>query len=283
MARLSIDSIARETANEVRAHFTAFATLTAAFVFLPGLIFALAVPPSMRDFHMPAPGTMPTLPGWFWAAALAAILLQSLVTLTIAAIAGDPARVPHETVGQTLTRMLPALLRYLGALVVLFVAYLLLLIPVTLILVAVTVAFGAVGGKAITSNPQLFVVLIALLLLPALLWLGARLSPMVGVFAAEGSGPVSGIRRAWRLSRGAGWRIALLIVLTSLAAILVALVASGITGAIGSLVALGGAIGAARLLVTIASGVANGLLFILFSAGLGVIYRQLRAAPPVTS
>ncbi len=276
MARISIDRVWRETQSQVRAHLSAFATLTAAFVFLPALLFGLLVPQGMQGFTLPAPGTMPHFPPWFWPAALVGVVLQSLVTLTIAAIAGDAARPTDETVGQTLARMLPALLRYLGALVVLFFLYLLLLIPISLVLMLVLGAVSALGGDAVQKQAMLVGGLIALLLVPVLLWVAGRLAPMVGVFAVEGAAPVTGIRRAWRLSSGSGWRIALLIFVTSFAAILVALAVQGVAAALGSGAALAGAHMVARIVVAVVSAAINGALFVLFSAGLGVIYRQLR-------
>ena len=275
-SRISIDGIARETQAQVRAHFSAFATLTAAFVFLPSILFGLLLPAKAQAFQMPVPGQMPHFPPWFWPTALIGILLQSLVTLTIAAIAGDPARPAHETVGATLARMLPALVRYLGGLVLLVIGYFLIGVPVMLVIALMVGAVSVAGGGAAAANPQQLAGALALVLLPVLLWLGARLSPMAGVFAVERAAPYTGLRRAWALSDGAGWRIALLIIVFSLAAILVALVVQGLGAALGSGAALAGAGGLAKIIVVTVSAAVNALLFILFSAGLGVLYRQLR-------
>ena len=274
--RISIDGIARETGAQVRAHFAAFATLTAAFVFLPSILFGVLLPVGAQAFRMPVPGQMPHFPPWFWPTALVGLLLQSLITLTIAAIAGDRARPANETVGVTLARMLPVLGRYLGGLLLLMVAYFLLGIPVVLV---IGLLFGAVtmaGGTAAAANPQQLAGALLLVLLPVLLWVGARLSPMAGVFAIERAAPLHGIRRAWALSNGAEWQIALLIIVFSIAAIIVALVVQGLGAALGSGAALAGAGGLGKIIVVTVSAAVNALLFILFSAGLGVLYRQLR-------
>jgi len=275
MSRLTINSVARETMVEVRAYFGTFATLTAAFVFLPALAFGLLLPAEVQRVRMPAPGVLPHFPAWFVPAVLVAITLQSLVTLTIAAIAGDPARVPHETVGQTLTRMLPALLRYLGALVLLFLAYIVLALPFGLIITFAVGALAAIGGGTNAGTANTAVGIAILILLPTLLWVGARLSPMIGVFAIERTSPLAGIRRAWRLSAGSAWRIVLLVILVSFAGIVVAFAAQGVAVAFGSAMVIAGSPTVARIALGTVTGAVNGLLFVLFSAGLGVIYRQL--------
>ena len=280
MARLNIDRLARETAAEVRAHAAAFGTLTAAFVFLPALAFGLLLPGDATAFRMPAPGQLPHLPPWFLASLVVEIILQSLVQLTIAAIAGDPSRPVHETVGRTLARMLPALVRYLGALLLLVVGYLLLSVPIGLVIAVVGGAAMMVGGPdpAAARSVQGLLGFVILALVPVLLWVAARLSPMVGVFAVEEvAAPLGGIRRAWALSDGSGARIALLIVLVSLAAILAAAAVQGLAAAFGVTAAVAGAPGLGKLLVQIASGAISAVLFVYFAAGLGVLYRQLRA------
>ena len=280
MVRLSIDRLARETASEVRAHAAAFGTLTAAFVFLPGLAFGLLSPNDAAAFRVPAPGQLPHFPPWFWPSLLVGVILQSLVQLTIAAIAADPARPAHETVGRTLARMMPALARYLGALLLLFVGYLLLSIPIGLLIAIVGGAARMAGGgdpAGAARSMQALLGLVLLALVPVLLWVAARLSPLTGVFAVEGAAPTGGIRRAWALSRGSGLKIAFLIVILSFAAILAAVSVQGLAAAFGATASVAGAPGLGTLLVKCASSAVSAVLFVYFAAGLGVLYRQLRA------
>ncbi len=274
MARITIDGVWRETLAETRAHFAAFATLTAAFIFLPALLLGAAAP------TMPVvaitPTTMPSFPAWFWPAVLLIVALQSVGMLTIVAIAGDATRSPQETVGQTLTRVLPGVLRYLGALLVLFIGYLLIAIPIGLVLGLLFAGMGAVGVRSSAASGTGAVLLALLVILPLLLWVGARLSPMVGVFSVEGPSPIRGIRRAWALSSGAGWRIVLVIIVFTLAVLVVLLVTQVLAAALGVAATLAGAHSIGGIAFVVVSAVLNALISILFTVALGVIYRQLR-------
>lgn len=276
MARISIDGVARETMAEARAHWSAFATLTAAFVFLPSLVFGLLAPSAAASLQMPAPGVMPHFAGWLVPAVLVGIVLQSWVTLTIAGIAGDPARPEHETVGATLARMAPTLLRYLGALVLMFVGYLLLAVPLGMVVGLVTgTGFQRTGVALGVSGPGAGLLVIAILAL--VLWLAARLAPMAGVFAVERTGPVAGLRRSWALTSGSTGRIVLLIIVMLIAALVVVVAGQALAAAFASAVLLAGAATLAKVIQLMVAGAVNALLFMLYSAGVGVLYRRLRA------
>lgn len=275
MARITIDGVWRETIAETRAHFAAFATLTAAFIFLPALLLGAALP------RMPipttiTPATMPPFHARVFVAILAIIALQSIGMLTIVAIAGDSARSPHETVGQTLARVLPGVLRYFGALLLLLVGYFIIAIPISIVLGVLFAGLGAAGMKANAAGANMAVGLALLVILPMLLWLGARLSPMAGVFSIEAASPMRGIRRAWTLSAGSGWRIMLVIVVFSLAVLAVLFVTQGLAAALGVAATLAGAHSVGAIVFVVVTSVLNALISILFMVALGVIYRQLR-------
>lgn len=120
-----------------------------------------------------------------------------------------------------------------------------------------------------------------LIILPLLLWLGSRLSPMVGVFSIEAASPVRGIRRAWALSAGSGWRIVLVILVFSLAVLALLLVTQAMAAALGVAATLSGAHSIGAIVFVAASAVVNALISILFTVALGVIYRQLREGAAV--
>lgn len=275
MARISIDGVWRQTLAETRAHFPAFATLTAAFVFLPALVFGAASPPMPTATSLAA-ATISTLPVWFFPAILLLVVLQSIGMLTIVAIAGDAARSTSETVGSTVKRVLPRVSRYLGALLVLFVVYLLLAIPIGLVVGLVLGGFSTAGQLPDHVTAASATVLALLVILPLLLWLGARLSPMVGVFSIEAVSPIRGIRRTWALSAGSGWRIMLLIIVFTLAVLALLLVTQGLAAALGVAATLAGTHSISGILFVVASAMVNALISILSTVALGVIYRQLR-------
>lgn len=283
MARITIDCVLRETAVQVRAHLSAFVTLAAAFVFLPALIAGLVAP--APTFHMPKLGAMPQFPPWFWATTIVTLGLQMLASLTVASIAGNPRRPIYETVGTTLARMMSALSRYVGAILLLCVAYLIVSVPVLLVLAMGTGAASALGGS---SSPQGALAaqqvggVFLLFALPVMLWVCARLSPMLGVFAAEPVGPVGGIRRAWALSRKSAGKLVLLLILIAVALLLLSVLGQGLGGALGSLAAFGGSMALARVVTLIVAGLVGAASFIGIAAGQGVVYRQLlRANVPV--
>jgi hypothetical protein len=65
------------------------------------------------------------------------------------------------------------------------------------------------------------------------------------------------------------------VILVSFAGIVVAFAAQGVAVAFGSAMVIAGSPTVARIALGTVTGAVNGLLFVLFSAGLGVIYRQL--------
>lgn len=279
MARITIDSVWRETLAETRAHFAAFATLIAAFVSLPALLFGAALPPTPQ-FQSFTPGTMPHFPGWFFPVALLLLVLSSIASLTVIAIVADPARPAHETVGKTLVRVLPGVVRYLGALIVLGIAYFIILIPVALVIALIAAASGVTGIQANSASFGPLGLLLLLAIIPLFLWLMARLSPMPGVFAVESAGPITGIRRAWVLSDRSGWRIVALILVASVAVIVVTLVTQALAAALGVAATVAGAHSIGSVLFQVVSAVLNGLVTILLTVALGVIYHQLRVREP---
>lgn len=149
-------------------------------------------------------GTVVVLVALFYLGYLLVAMAQYASLILMASPIGRP------TVGEALSagwRAAPALLLLL---VVLLLGYL----AVALVLGLVGAAFSAIGGWA----TALFV----LLLLPVLVWLGCRLSPL---FAVDGvRNPIAAIARAWHLTRG----YVLTILLASLAFLAILLVACGL-------------------------------------------------------
>jgi hypothetical protein len=151
--------------------------------------------------------------------------------LTITAITSDP-NVDRAEATRLATARLPA---QLGVFVLLTLAGTLLVVPLLGVMAASGVDLASLGQPGaeprMTGGSALAVGLYSLLLLGAFLWLLARLLPLVPVVLHERLG-LRAIGRAFRLTRGMGWRLvgALLLFLIVLS------VASGaatyVTGAI---------------------------------------------------
>lgn len=263
-----------ETRVVVARHLGIFATLAAAFQFLPTVIVRLMGPqvgtmPSLTPGAAPAPA----LSGSVWLILLVLMLLQYLGLFAIAAITSDPREGGGRTIGETIAAALPAFGKFLLALVLFGVGYMVFSLVAGLVLAIVAVIFGAAGGltKGSGTDPQAIAGLVGLILaivLPLVTWLMARLSPLVGVYLREGTGVVAGIRRAWLLSRGSAWAIVVLLLLYLVTSGLVAMVQFSLGGA-----------GPLAIVATLIAAAFSAVMFVYFAAATGVVYRQL-ATPP---
>ncbi len=265
-----------ETRAIVARHLGVFVTLAAACQFLPTVAMRLLAPqvatmPSLT----PGAAPPPAIPASMWLVLLGITLVQYVGLFTIAAITSDPREGGGRTIGETIAAALPAFGKFLLALVLFAVAYLVFSLVAGIVLAILAIVFGATGGMTRTSagtvDPQMIAGLVGLIIavvLPLVTWVMARLSPLVGVYLREDAGVVAGIRRAWSLSRGSTWSVVLLLLLF--------LLLSGLAAAIQFGLGSGGVIG---ILGTLVAAAISAILFVYFSAAIGVIYGQV-ATPP---
>ncbi|MEY9850085.1 hypothetical protein [Streptacidiphilus sp. MAP5-3] len=136
---------------------------------------------------------------------LTLLILVSFLAIYTSANLGSVATLRHAVVGrrvnfkQSMREGLPHLWRLLGATLLMGLA------AFAGLIVAVGLAFlvGVTAGAGAGAAAGL------LLYFPAGLWgvyLQIRLMPLPGVVMLEGAGPVTAIKRAWRLNSGAWWR-----------------------------------------------------------------------------
>jgi hypothetical protein len=146
----------------------------------------------------------------------------------------------------------------------------------------VVLATGLGAADFLTPTPASAgkVALLMLAILVLLLFFGVRLLLMTPVAAAERAGPVAIIARSWVLTRGHFWRLLGFLLLTAIAAMVVAMVA---TMAIGLIVAatLGAPApgNAAGLIMLLVGGLANAVFLVVITTMVARIYLQLAGGP----
>lgn len=119
-----------------------------------------------------------------------------------------------------------------------------------------------------------------LLVVPGL-YLMARLFLLAPVLVVERCGPIAAVRRSWDLTEACAWQLVLLFVFAVLAAIGLVLVASGLGGAIGTVLMVAGSKGAADFAAALMPALAATLVSMATAAAAAVVYR--RVAGPVPS
>jgi hypothetical protein len=163
------------------------------------------------------------------------------------------------------------------ALLLLFLVLLLGYLAVAIVLSLVGAALASLGN----AGTAIFV----LLLLPVLVWLGCRLSPLFGVVAVDGvRNPFDAIGRSWRLTRGHA--LAIFLAWLVFAVIIAVILAAALLPSIGVLRSLydpaapadaGAALGGIGLLF-LGIMVASVLINMLYCAFLAVIHGTLANA-----
>ncbi len=267
----------RATDSAVRRHFGAFATLAAAFAFLPGAAMRILAPGLMR---LPTLGAATPAPidGGVWLGMLALALIQLVGLFTIAAVTADSHEGGGRSLGAVMAAALPGLARFVAALLLFTLAYLVAALVVGLVvgLLAAIVLVAGSGGHATPADPAnqsavlgITMVVIAVVF-PIAIWLSARLWPLVGVYLREPIGIIPGIRRAWSLSRERVRPLLAVYLALLLASLTLAMLQLGIAGAVGET-------GLAATLAALVEGALGAIVFVYFAALTGVVYRQLAA------
>ncbi len=209
-ARVGIGSVWDGAVEAVRGRLGLLVPIAALSLFLPSVVQAgLALHAGGVGG---VGGASATTPGGLaavlrFALALGLLVLTLWGALAITAVTGDPA----TTAADARRRASPRLLPLLGVSVVAGLAMALLFVPLIGILVAygVDLAIASQSGSMpeIPRGAALSIGLYGLLVTGVLLWLSARLVPLVPVILNERLG-LRAIGRAFRLTRGLGLRLA---------------------------------------------------------------------------
>ena len=151
-------------------------------------------------------------------------------------------------------------------------------ITVPLVVIAlfiVVLVLGAISGAL--GLPAVAIVL-AVLAVPALIYVAIKLSLMSPVIAIEKlMNPVAIIRRSWRLTKGNSLRLLLFYFLLTLVYLVIGIVAGGIIGVAAALLGQGSAY---EIVNGISSGLIGAAATMVFTVVLAAIHRQLAGPSP---
>lgn len=267
--KLDLNAAWESAVKLVRKNREMILVLAGVFFFLPYVVFALFVP--MDGFASAAEtgesgAMMVTFNAFvadYWWAVLLLSLVQTIGGTAIMAVIGDPAR---PTVNDAMTRGLSLLPSQVGAQIAISVAF--------LIIIILAIMLGSLGGSRTLATT------FAIFSLPALLYLGARLSLSSPTIAIERRiNPIAAITGSWRLTRGNGLRLFSFYLLLLVAFLVVGQVLALV---ISLLTALPGA-ELAKILDAILSGLLNATFAVIIYAVLAAVHRQLAQAARVRS
>ena len=280
MVRLSIGSVWRMTADIVRRHFSTFTTLAAAFVFLPAVLGS-AIFPHLGTLPMPLPGQpAPPFPGGLFLLLIGTTLIGLIGHFSIGAIAVDPAEGGGRSIGEIITVVLPKIGKGLLAGLYLVVAYVTIAFLLVILISILAGMFGAVSGSARMSvasarvaPPAELVALVGWLIaaigLPLMIWMSARLLPLLGVLLREPLSAIDSIKRAWGLSRGSVMPIVGLLLIVGIASILPSVILERLRQGFGI------DRGVELLLFTVGRCALSALIAVYYYTAAAVTYRQL--------
>lgn len=219
MANLSVTTAWNET--------TAFVGRESRLLF-PLAFMLVSLPMAVVGAIMPQPAPGQTVEGGLWLVLLPVALLVGLIgNIAISYLALRPATSVGEAIGRGAQRFLP----FLGAVLLLVVAGMILLFVVAMVMVMVVpgAAAQSAGG---TPGPATVAAigLTMLVLLPVLLFFGARLAPMTPVAAAEDGNPFTILSRSWALTSGHALKLIGLLLLIGLTVSILSFAVESIVG-----------------------------------------------------
>ena len=255
--RLTVTGLWIDGAALLRPNLSNVIWIAAMFLFLP----QLAV-----DILLQKP-TVPTLPG---AGTLAAITLVFVVGLVgqLASIAillggsGSP-----QTIGDAIRRGFQIAPRALLALLLVFAC----LLPAILAFGAASAALGV--NPAQMAKPTLSLSLLLMAFTAFMVACAARLVPLNAVLVSEQHAAWPSVRRAWAISKDAGWAIAGFLLTLMLALYATAGLLNMVGGVVVGLL-FGGSVVGKLILATLTAAVSTGFSLISLSTGV-VTYRKL--------
>lgn len=136
---------------------------------------------------------------------------------------------------------------------------------------ALAMALGLVPVVLAIFLLQLFAIgLAALALVVPALYVGGRLTPSFAVLAAgDTRNPLGALAQSWEMTRGNGWRIALMLLLIQIVFIIISMLVDGVGAAFGDRGTIGHAI------ASLMSATLGGMVALVGSAVNAAIYRQL--------
>lgn len=258
--KLSIGTAWSEAAAFLRKERRVLAPVVLGLILLPSVVSAMVQPPA------PAGGSPE--PGSWMLIALAMVLVMMVGQMTIILMADGWRGSIGEAIGRALRR-LPTLV----------LAGLLIFAPLILIfsivLAAIALATGG-DGQIMPASLGAGAWLAILLMMVLALYVTVRLLPMIAVVARGTDGPITALRRAFRMTRAEFWRLLGFVLLLVVAFIVVAAAVGAVIGSV-TILALGRPEpwSVSLLLIALAGGVVQAGFVTLYTAMLARIAVQL--------
>lgn len=267
MASLSVTEAWNETAAFVKAE---------ARLLFPLAFMLIALPAAVTRALVPAVEVGETPPSGTWLiAALVAIVLALIGNLAISHLALRPGTSVGEALGQA-GRRGPVLA---GAALLVGCGLLALGFLLSLAVSLVMMGTSAGSGQPPSSEAMMRAArILALILLPVLLYVSARVMLMPAIAAAEPGGPFALLSRSWKLSAGHVMKLIGLLLILSLVAIVLQLAVQSVLGL--GLMALAGPAepgSGGALLILLVMALLNMVLGVYFATLIARLYAQRSA------
>jgi hypothetical protein len=266
MANLSITAAWNETVDFVRREARLLLPLAFIFVSLPSAILKIFMP-------MPAaPGEPPAMGAWL--VLLPIVFVATIVgNLAMSWLALRPGASVGESIGRGGKRFLPLL----GALLLLGLAGgLLFFIAAMVAVVIVPGALASAQAGATTPAMATAAAVTILLILPFLLFVGARMVALTPAAVAEEGGPIALLRRSWRLTAGNSLKLVGFLLLVGIAVSVIGYVVEALFGILFITVAGPIRPGSASLvLVAIVLAIVNTVVAAYLASLIARLYAQL--------
>jgi hypothetical protein len=251
MSKLSLSRAWEETVGVIARDGRLFLAVALALFVLPGLILNVSMP----SF---GPEQLPPMGPWILVA-IAAVLVSLIGQIAVIRLAMEP----HVAVGEAITHALARLFPYVAAL---------LIWTVPLLLVG-SALYGLLEVNQTHPSVVAAVALIVLCFVGA--FVAVRLMLSSAVASAENIGPLSILRRSWKLSAGNWWRLFVFLLLFAIGALCLLWAVGSVVGLLVRMVvedagprSIGG------LIISIISQLVSALLSVGFFVMLARIYVQ---------
>ena len=221
MVNVSVTAAWNETAAFVKREARLLFPLAFMLIALPVALLQ-ALTPAAAEGEMPPAGA--------WLALIPLVMVASGIgNIAIAYLAVRP----NQSVSAAINRGARRILPLFGAVLLLLLVLLVALFLASMI-AALAVPGAAEGAKTGQPTPAfgIAMLVVALLLLPLILFAAGRLMLMTPVAAAEDGGPIAIIRRSWELSAGYFWKLLGALVLMLIATWVVMFAAQAVFGSL---------------------------------------------------
>lgn len=245
-----------------------------------GLLFPLAfmlvaLPVALMEVFSPAPaapGEVPAAGAWLLFVPL--VMVTSMIgNLAISYLALRPG----TSVGEAIGRGARSFFSLFGAALLLMVAAGIGFFIIAMVMVMIVPGAAADAQSGVVTGPMATATLLTMLvLLPLLLFLGARLMLMTPIAADEQAGPIALITRSWALTRGNAWKLVGFMLLVLILVMVVSMAVQAVAGLLFTLVAGPPEPGStSRLLITLVMAAVNTVITAYLTSLIARIYVQL--------